>query len=88
MTTDLTHRELRDLPKVELHRHLDGSVRLETIVDLAKRHANDLEVESDVELQKKAKIRSPKRDLKEALSCFWLTQKVLCSYEAIRRVEP
>ena len=26
------------LPFIDLHRHIDGSVRLETIVDLAKRH--------------------------------------------------
>ena len=26
------------LPLVELHRHLDGSIRLETILDLAEQH--------------------------------------------------
>ena len=26
------------LPLIDLHRHLDGTVRLETILDLARRH--------------------------------------------------
>ncbi|HET9226892.1 MAG TPA: adenosine deaminase, partial [Thermoanaerobaculia bacterium] len=29
-------------PLVELHRHLDGNVRLETVIDLAKQHKVDL----------------------------------------------
>ena len=29
---------LKKLPKVELHCHLDGSLRIETILDLAQRH--------------------------------------------------
>ena len=38
----------RSLPLVELHRHLDGSIRLQTILDLAEQHgiplpANDLQ---------------------------------------------
>ena len=37
-----------DLPLIDLHRHLDGSVRLETILDLGLKHnlllpADDLE---------------------------------------------
>ena len=32
----------RQLPKTDLHVHLDGSLRLETIIDLAKRHHVEL----------------------------------------------
>ena len=28
----------RNLPLIDLHRHLDGSVRLETILDLGRQH--------------------------------------------------
>jgi adenosine deaminase len=28
----------RALPKVELHRHLEGSLRLDTMVDIARQH--------------------------------------------------
>ena len=35
----------RALPKVELHRHLEGSLRLSTLVDIAQQHRLDLPVE-------------------------------------------
>src|SRR4026209_1514385 len=36
----------RALPKVELHRHLEGSLRLDTMVDIARQHG--LEIPEDV----------------------------------------
>ena len=33
----ITHALLKRLPKVELHCHLDGSLRVPTILDLAKK---------------------------------------------------
>ena len=36
----------RALPKVELHRHLEGSLRLDTMVDIARKHG--LEIPEDV----------------------------------------
>ncbi len=75
---------LRALPKVEFHRHLDGSVRYQTIVDLGRRNRIDL---GDAwSLRKRVTVTKPFETLKEVLDCFWTTQKVLCNYEAIRRV--
>ncbi|MBC7872301.1 MAG: adenosine deaminase [Chitinophagaceae bacterium] len=34
--------EVRALPKIELHRHLEGSVRLETLVDIAQQHGIEM----------------------------------------------
>lgn len=45
MITDLVHplrTKLSALPKVELHRHLEGSLRLETLVEIARTHHLDL----------------------------------------------
>ena len=33
----ITHTLLKQLPKVELHCHLDGSLRVETVHDLAQK---------------------------------------------------
>ena len=34
----LTLKLIKQLPKVELHCHLDGSLRIDTIIDLAKKN--------------------------------------------------
>lgn len=81
----LTSSQLRELPKIEFHRHLDGSVRFETILDLIKKHNLPIKYSAE-ELFKKVKILTPMKDLKTVLDSFWLTQSTLCSYEAIKRV--
>jgi adenosine deaminase len=79
-------RKLRKLPKVELHRHLDGSVRFDTIKHIAKHHGIDLGIRSKTELWQKTKIIKPMKNLEDVLNAFWTTQKVLCSYDAIKRI--
>ena len=77
---------LRRLPKVELHRHLDGSVRVDTIWEIARERGIDVGARTLEELRAHAVIRSPLTDLDSVLSCFATQQAALCSYEAIRRV--
>ena len=36
------YQQLKDLPKIELHRHLEGSLRLDTLCDIANEHDIDL----------------------------------------------
>ncbi len=70
------------LPKVELHRHLDASIRFDTILELA--HKNNITLKS--ELRKDLVISEPMNSLETVLNAFWSQQKVLANYEAIKRV--
>lgn len=77
---------LRRIPKVELHRHLDGSVRISTIWEIAREKGLDVGARSLEELQRKAVLRSPLHDLHSVLACFSTQQAALCSFDAISRV--
>jgi len=35
--------DIKNLPKIELHCHLDGSLRVETVIELAKKENINLE---------------------------------------------
>jgi len=48
--TTATDAHLRQLPKVELHCHVEGAARASTIADLAKRHGVRLPVDDPAEL--------------------------------------
>lgn len=78
--------DLRGLPKVELHRHLDGSIRVETIRELADARGLDLGAPSADELRRKVTVTRPLKDLAAVLKCFDVLQKVLFSFEAVSRV--
>jgi adenosine deaminase len=78
--------ELRALPKVELHRHLDGSPRVGTILELARENGIELGARTVEELAAKLTVTSPLRDLETVLRAFGTFQRVLCSVEAISRV--
>jgi adenosine deaminase len=72
--------DLRALAKVELHRHLDGSVRVETILDLARSQG------IKVGPAERLTITSPMEDLAAVLACFGALSAVLGSAEALSRV--
>jgi adenosine deaminase len=82
----MTRNDLRALPKAELHRHLDGSIRIQTVADIIARHNLDLGISSEQQLYRKARITTPMKDLQTVLDSFATIQQVLCSYEAIERI--
>jgi len=73
-------------PLIDLHRHLDGSVRLETILDLGRQHGIPLPGKTLEELRPHVVITTPQPGLIEFLAKFrWMTG-VLADYDACRRV--
>jgi adenosine deaminase len=78
--------DLRATPKVELHRHLEGSLRLSTIVELSKEAGLWLPGETPEELAPFALATAPVAGLDEALTKFEIAQNAVRTIEAIRRV--
>lgn len=78
--------DLRALPKVDLHRHLEGTIRLSTIIDVYREAGEALPADSPEELAPVAQVLKPMTSLEEVLSFFSIAQGALRSYEAIERI--
>ena len=75
-----------NFPLVELHRHLDGSVRLETILDLGLKHNLGLPAETLEDLRPFVQVTEPKPSILSFFEKFeWLT-KVMVDYDAVSRI--
>ena len=76
----------KTLPLIDLHRHLDGSIRLETILDLGQKHNIPLPA-GDVEgLKPFVQIVEPTPDIVTFFEKFKYMIGVLADYEACSRV--
>ena len=85
---------IQALPKAELHCHLDGSLRISTILDLAKKHNISLPIDNEVDLKNILIVKDRVESLEEYLNLFKITLSVMqtpeslerCSYELIEDV--
>lgn len=73
-------------PKIELHRHLEGSLRLETLLDLADLHGQSLPANTPQDLAPYAQVLQPMASLQEVLDAFELFQNAFRSLEAVERL--
>ncbi len=74
------------IPVVEIHRHLDGNIRLETILDLARQHNIALPA-ADVEgLRPYVQVTDPQPGVMAFINKFKWPMAVLVDAEACRRV--
>jgi adenosine deaminase len=76
---------LAALPKTDLHCHLDGSLRVETLIDLARKHGVKLPSETPEGLRELV-FKDTYRDLPDYLHGFAYTCAVLQDEEALERV--
>lgn len=75
----------QQLPKTDLHVHLDGSLRLETIIDLARKNNVELPSRDPVELRKAMRLGENTGSLVEYLKAFDVTLRVLQTEESLFR---
>lgn len=77
---------IKKMPKTDLHCHLDGSVRIQTIIDLARKQKVELPSYDPKELKKILIPGIKCKSLEEYLKPFDLTLKVLQDAESLSRV--
>lgn len=77
--------EWTSFPKIELHRHLEGSIRFSTQIELA-RHLGLLSEGDESSARRKILVTSPMRDLAETLSKFTFVQNLFADVSILRRM--
>lgn len=86
--TDLTRDDILSWPKAELHCHLDGSLRLETLLDIARQEAklNLLPSDSVEGLEEILKQIDNSETLEAYLAWFRYTIPMMQTADALRRI--
>ena len=74
------------LPKADLHVHLDGSCRLSTILELADQDSIELPAQDPVGLAKAMHLGENTGSLVEYLKAFDITLRVMQTEDALRRI--
>ena len=75
-----------DLPKVELHCHLEGAIRTATILDIARQHGLDLPAWDVEALDQHVKVYEQMRDLHAVLEAFAIFQNSIVSPQVVERI--
>ena len=75
-----------DIPKTEIHIHLEGAIRTQTIIDIAKEHNLKLPSYEASELDKHVKVYDQLKDLETVLKAFGIFQNSIASPEIVERI--
>lgn len=75
-----------DIPKIEIHCHLEGAIRTQTIIDIAREYNLKLPSYEAVELNKHVKVYDQLRDLQAVLDAFKIFQNSITSPAVFERI--
>ncbi|HVF26410.1 MAG TPA: adenosine deaminase [Anaerolineales bacterium] len=75
-----------DIPKTEIHIHLEGAIRTQTIIDVAKEYNLKLPSYQASELDRHVKIYDQMRDLETVLAAFAIFQNSITSPKVVERI--
>ncbi len=78
--------ELRTTPKVDLHRHLEGAIRLQTLIDLYREAGDPLPESTPDELAPRAQVLEPMESLEAVLAFFGIAQGAFRDLGAVERI--
>ena len=75
-----------DLPKTEIHCHLEGSIRTATIIDIAREYNLPLPSYDPIELDRHIKVFDQWRDLHTVLEAFGTARASIASPKVVERI--
>lgn len=75
-----------DIPKTEIHIHLEGAIRTTTIIDIAKEYNLDLPSYEVEELNPHVKVYEQWESLEAVLEAFAIAQNSIASPQALERI--
>jgi adenosine deaminase len=78
--------DLKAAPKVDLHRHLEGAIRLQTLIDLAREAGEPLPEATPEELAPRAQVLEPMDSLEAVLAFFGIAQRAFRDPAATERI--
>lgn len=77
---------INNLPKIELHCHLDGSLRPKTIIEIAEKEGIHLNYKNIDEIKEAVTVPLDCKSLDEYLKAFEIPNLVMQSKESLRRI--
>jgi adenosine deaminase len=82
----LSYQVLKAMPKIDLHRHLEGSLRLDTLAEIALEHGLDLPGHDIEELRPYVQVTNDPPSSQSFLAKFEVLRRFYRSREAVARL--
>jgi adenosine deaminase len=75
-----------ELPKTEIHCHLEGSIRTQTMIEVAEQYNLQLPAYDIAELDRHVKVFDQLHDLQAVLEAFTISQNSIAAPEVVERI--